>query len=140
MTALLETNDLVIYRKSAKPTDKTDALIAKGLSLKFESGKLNAILGPNGCGKTTTLTYLYGVCDKTFKTSGSVLLDGEQRDPNTWFSKVSMVEQLSYFPEDEIVIHALRFSLGLKNSQYGTKDQLSNYSDLIDKKTIARHH
>lgn len=48
--------------------------ILKGINLRFERGKLYAILGPSGCGKTTLLSILGGLDSPT---GGRVLFDGK---------------------------------------------------------------
>ena len=35
--------------------------VLKGVSAKFEAGKMYAVLGPSGCGKTTLLSLLGGL-------------------------------------------------------------------------------
>lgn len=48
--------------------------VLKNLSVKFESGKIYAILGPSGCGKTTLLSLLGGLDSPS---EGAVLFQGE---------------------------------------------------------------
>ncbi len=48
--------------------------ILKGISLRFESGKITSIIGPNGSGKTTLLQALNGL---STVTSGDIAVDGE---------------------------------------------------------------
>ena len=38
--------------------------IIKDISINFKKGKVNLIIGPNGCGKTTLLKSIYNLCDK----------------------------------------------------------------------------
>ncbi|MDI9629257.1 MAG: ABC transporter ATP-binding protein [Acidobacteriota bacterium] len=47
--------------------------ILDGISLDFEPGRVHAILGPNGCGKTTLIRAL---CGAAKADAGQVLLDG----------------------------------------------------------------
>ena len=77
----------------------------KGVSFKAESGKLNAYLGRNGSGKTTSFRLLLNI----FKQDkGDILLDGEKIDltkikigylpeERGMYDGVGLVTQLSYF-------------------------------------------
>ncbi|ELA42083.1 uncharacterized protein VICG_00932 [Vittaforma corneae ATCC 50505] len=135
----LQIEDLVIYKKSAKPGQPEDTvLIVKGLSTVFESGKLNAIMGPNGCGKTTLLSSIYGLTDKKTMTSGRIFLNGEKRDPVSWYSRTSIAEQLSYIPEDETVAQALKFSLELKNARCKSDSKLKDYLEAIENLHLSK--
>lgn len=82
-----------------------DKEVLKGVSFKAESGKLNAYLGRNGSGKTTSFRLLLNI----FKQDkGDILLDGEKIDPakikigylpeeRGMYDGVGLVTQLSYF-------------------------------------------
>ena len=48
--------------------------VLKGVSAKFEAGKMYAVLGPSGCGKTTLLSLLGGLDSPA---SGQILYQGE---------------------------------------------------------------
>ena len=50
--------------------------ILRGVSLTIRSGEVHAIMGPNGCGKSTLTHTLMGQGDYTV-TSGSATIDGE---------------------------------------------------------------
>ena len=94
------------------------AMILKGLNATFESGKLNAIMGPNGCGKTTFLNIFFGNSESDTSTSGEILLDGEQRDKEKWFEDVSFVYQSTYLIEKQTVSEAFQLAIDLSNSKH----------------------
>jgi Fe-S cluster assembly ATP-binding protein len=50
--------------------------VIKGLSMKLELGKINALMGPNGCGKSTLANTLMGH-PKYEITKGKILFNGE---------------------------------------------------------------
>ena len=66
--ALLEIKNL-----SARVGEKE---ILKGLNLKIESGEVHAIMGPNGCGKSTLSSVIAGHPAYTV-TDGEVLFKGQ---------------------------------------------------------------
>ncbi|KGQ69924.1 ABC transporter ATP-binding protein [Chelonobacter oris] len=63
---LVEVKDLIFKRGSRT--------IYQGLNLKVETGKITAIMGPSGIGKTTLLKLIGG---QLFPDSGQILFDGE---------------------------------------------------------------
>lgn len=75
--------------------DRTEKL--RGVSTRFCSSCLTAIIGPNGCGKTTLLKCAAGLL-KPF--SGELLLDGED-----YFSLSSkeIARRVSYMPQSRAV-------------------------------------
>lgn len=131
--SVLEIKDFAISKiNKDENVNALETVIVKNVSTVFESGRLNAIMGPNGCGKTTMLTALYGISEKTTKTSGSILLDGVERNTETWYDKVSLVEQVPYFPLGTTVESALQFSLDLRNLRMNTQDTLDKYYDVFE--------
>jgi len=52
-----------------------DCVAVKDVSLSFEPGKIHAVLGENGAGKSTFMKLLFGLVEPT---TGEILLDGEK--------------------------------------------------------------
>lgn len=69
----------------------------KGLSISFESGKVNIIFGENGCGKTTLFNCISGFLGY----DGDILLDGDDiKKLSVKDRKISYVQQnLVLFPQ-----------------------------------------
>ena len=86
MMPALETQSLTIgYRRRGKP----DVVLARGLNLELQRGKLVGLLGPNGVGKSTLLRTLAGMHKQL---AGQVLVSG--RDAAT-LAPLAMARQLS---------------------------------------------
>lgn len=67
---MMELENISYYYQSQK-----DKLVLDGISCRFENGKLYAILGASGCGKTTLLSLMAGL---DVPVAGRILVDGEE--------------------------------------------------------------
>ena len=67
--------------------------VIDGLDLEFEAGFFYAILGPNGCGKTTLIDLLAGHCKPA---SGSVSLQGRKLSS---FSRRELARKIALVPQ-----------------------------------------
>ncbi|MBX7234957.1 MAG: ABC transporter ATP-binding protein [Caldilineales bacterium] len=76
---------------------KEAPLVLDDLSLAIPKGSVTAILGPNGCGKTTLLHILLG---RLQPLRGEIMLDG--RDQNGYTRK-AMSQLIGLVPQDEDV-------------------------------------
>lgn len=76
-----------------------EAIVARDLSLRIADGKITAIIGPNGCGKSTVLRALARLL---LPREGAVVLDGEliQRQPTKAVAKrIGLLPQQPDAPE-----------------------------------------
>ena len=65
-SAIIEVNNLVKQFKNS--------LAVNNLSFKINKGTIIGLLGPNGCGKTTTMGIMLGLIKPT---SGTVFINGQ---------------------------------------------------------------
>ena len=72
-----------------------DKEVIHGANMKFEPGKITALIGPNGCGKSTLLKTLVRIKEHT---SGQILVDGE---PVEKLSSVQLARKVAYLPQSK---------------------------------------
>ena len=63
-------NSIVINNLSKKYSNK---LAVKNINFKINENEIIGLLGPNGCGKTTTIAMILGLLKPT---SGEILING----------------------------------------------------------------
>ncbi|MBS1843112.1 MAG: ABC transporter ATP-binding protein [Actinobacteria bacterium] len=101
---------------------------SEGVSIEIEEGEIFAIVGPTGCGKTTTLRIIGGFTDAT---SGTVEIGGRdvtglrayQRPTNTVFQSYALFPHLS-------VISNVEF--GLTMERVGRAERKQRASEALD--------
>jgi len=84
-------NKGIVEFKNVRFGYNADREILKGISLKISPGKVTAIVGPSGAGKTTTVDLMMKLYDPN---SGDVLIDGEnlaQQDAASVRRQIGMV-------------------------------------------------
>lgn len=131
MTAI-KISDLVLSKAAKGDEDNSRVTILKQVNAKFESGKVNAIMGANGCGKTTLLDIVYGFRDEKTKTSGKILVDEKPRDFKNWFWNVSYIQQESYQIDKQTARSVIQFAIDIKNAEMGTSEKLENFTWMIE--------
>ena len=112
--------------------------VLKGINLSFEEGKITALLGNNGCGKTTLLRILAGI---TTADSGSFSYDGLNIDKHT---VIEYKRNIGYMPEmlqlypSMVAYKALAFFAKLRNCPKERVMETIKKVGLIDhyKKTV----
>ena len=71
--------------------------ILHGISAEFPEGKISVIIGPNGCGKSTTMRSLVRMVPSM---SGEVILNGNSLDD---ISSRELAQKIAYLPQSRSV-------------------------------------
>jgi Cu-processing system ATP-binding protein len=90
---------MIHFSNISKQFDKLQVL--KNVDLEFKEGNIVALIGPNGCGKTTLIKSLLGM---VVPTSGEITFD-QQPIKNNWDyrSHIGYMPQIGKYPENMTV-------------------------------------
>lgn len=100
----------------------SDATIIHGESLQAEPASLTAIVGPNGCGKST---FLKALCGLTRLSGGSVQIAG--RDIGG-YRPAELAKRLGYLPQGPIAPEGLRVRELVAQGRYPYQTFLNRWS------------
>lgn len=98
-----------------------DKRVLKNLNGEFRSRELSVIVGPSGSGKSSLLNILSGY--QTKNVTGSVKVNGNERDAKQFRHVSSYVMQDSLLHPLLTVQEAMRFSVNLKIGKELTRDE-----------------
>jgi urea transport system ATP-binding protein len=117
MTALLEVSGVEGGYNGGKVLD--------GVSMTVERGKIVALIGRNGVGKTTLMRALIGLVPLS---AGSILVDGVELGHERPYARAK--QGVGYVPQGREVFPALTVR---ENLQVGAQANRSRTSDMLDK-------
>ena len=94
-----------------------NTLVVKNLNFKIPKGKIIGLLGPNGCGKSTTIGMLLGLIKPT---SGCVLINGKEMENNrtNLLQKMNFISPYIELPKKLTIEENLR----VYGTMYGVKN------------------
>jgi len=119
---IIEVNNLVKQFKNS--------IAVNNLSFKINKGTIIGLLGPNGCGKTTTMGMMLGLIKPT---SGAVFINGQniENDKN----RTIMLEKMNFISPYVELPKKLTVEENLKvyGRLYGVKNLKHKISDLMEK-------
>ena len=94
---------MIVAKNITKQFGKLKAL--DNVSVQFSKGECIALLGPNGCGKTTLIKSLLGM---VVPDSGSIEFDNESI-ANKWMyrSRIGYMPQIGRYPENMTIAHVI---------------------------------
>ena len=117
--------NIIEVKKLNKIYDKTIAV--KDLSFVINKGKIIGLLGPNGCGKTTTIAMILGLVKPT---SGEVIIKGKniEKERINLLEKMNFISPYVELPKKLTVEENLKVYAGL----YGVKKVNEKISELVN--------
>ena len=105
-----------------------NTLAVKNISFKVGKGKIIGLLGPNGCGKTTTIGMMLGLIKPS---SGSVIISGQ----NIEYNRTRLLEKMNFISPYVELPKKLTVEENLKvyGRLYGVKNLIDKISYLMEK-------
>jgi ABC-2 type transport system ATP-binding protein len=109
-----------------------NTLAVKNISFKINKGTIIGLLGPNGCGKSTTIGMMLGLIKPT---SGSVLINGKNIEKN----RTNLLEKMNFISPYVELPKKLTVEENLKiyGRLYGVKSLKNKISDLMEKLNLT---
>ena len=109
-----------------------NALAVKNISFKMNKGKIIGLLGPNGCGKTTTIGMMLGLIKPT---SGTVFINHKNIENN----RTSLLEKMNFISPYIELPKKLTVEENLKvyGRLYGVKNLKEKISSLMEKLNLT---
>merc|ERR1712048_1529186 len=102
--------------------------VLKGVTGKFEAGRMCAIMGPSGAGKTTFMNVLTGKATYG-KMGGTVTVNGEEIEMASMGSVIGFVPQDDIVHEDLTVREQIEFSSKLRNKPNSSERRVAAITD-----------
>ena len=105
-----------------------NTLAVKNISFKINKGKIIGLLGPNGCGKSTTIGMMLGLIKPS---SGAVIINGQNIEHN----RTKLLEKMNFISPYVELPKKLTVEENLKvyGRLYGVKNLQHKISDLMEK-------
>lgn len=119
----------------ALPTGK---VVLQGVSGKISAGKMTAIMGPSGAGKTTFLNVL---CGKIARTSGKLYISGRELEMQKYKNIYGFVPQEDIMHRElsvkENILHSARIRAPSKWSSAEVEDHASSIIEALKLKHVS---
>ncbi|MBX2921889.1 MAG: ABC transporter ATP-binding protein [Chitinophagaceae bacterium] len=97
-------------------------LALDNLNLQLHQGECIALIGPNGCGKTTLIKSILGM---VLPNEGSILFNEKDiRNDNEYRRNIGYMPQIGRYPENMTVGQVIDMIKGIRNSNEQTDEEL----------------
>ena len=122
-------NEIVIKTENLKKSYNNIEAV-KNINVEINKGSIVGLLGPNGCGKTTTIGMLLGLIKPT---SGKVLINGKSIDHEN--NRTNLLEKMNFISPYVELPKKLTVEENLKvyGKMYGVNNLQDKISDLMKK-------
>lgn len=102
---------MIEIKQLTKKFGKFTAL--NGLDLNFQNGHSVALIGPNGCGKTTLIKCILGL---NVLEEGDILVDGNSiKDHYKYRNQIGYMPQIGHYPENMTIEQTLNMIKDVRN-------------------------
>jgi len=110
-----------------------DILAVKNINFKIDKGKIIGLLGPNGCGKSTTIGMMLGLIKPT---SGTVFINGQNIEHN----RTSLLEKMNFISPYIELPKKLTVEENLKvyGRLYGVKNLEGKIYEIMEKFNLTK--
>ena len=110
-----------------------DILAVKNINFKIDKGKIIGLLGPNGCGKSTTIGMMLGLIKPT---SGTVVINGQNIEHN----RTSLLEKMNFISPYIELPKKLTVEENLKvyGRLYGVKNLEGKIYEIMEKFNLTK--
>ena len=109
-----------------------NTVAVNNINFKINTGSIIGLLGPNGCGKTTTLGMMLGLIKPT---SGNVFINGHDIETNrtTLLEKINFISPYIELPKKLTIEENLK----VYGRMYGVKNLKDKIAELMEKLNLA---
>jgi ABC-2 type transport system ATP-binding protein len=128
----MQMNKLAIEINNLNKSFK-NILAVKNINFKIDKGRIIGLLGPNGCGKSTTIGMMLGLIKPT---SGTVVINGQNIENN----RTNLLEKMNFISPYIELPKKLTVEENLKvyGRLYGVKNLESKISELMEKLNLTQ--
>jgi ABC-type multidrug transport system ATPase subunit len=111
-------------------------IILSNANASIQNGKITAVMGPSGSGKSSLLNCLTGRNNNKMEVSGDVKVNGKDRDQNTLCNDVSYVGQEFHSHLWQSGYETLCFAVRIKCKGRDVKKTVENVIELLGLKSV----
>lgn len=109
--------------------------VLNGINLDLKKGQCIALIGPNGCGKTTLIKSILGM---VLPNTGEILFNGKSIEKDIYYRQnIGYMPQIGRYPENMTIGQIINMVKSIRNSEKPLDEDLYHHFEiekLLDKK------